>query len=315
MRIADKTPAQAQGPEQTGHADTEEAKHIIVAKVNGADITMSSLTGMMDRMAAINRNTSSSISAEETRKKALDQLIFQELALQEAVRQGVLVKGAEIENAITALVGHDTEDFDKFLAERNMTAEELRSEIKRRILLQRIYVREVMEKISVTDEDVRKEYERRKNEYITPDKAAVVDVVFLLELDAQASKRKANEILAKINADKDKSPMNLVSDGTFIVRSLDIEKEKEPELYDAARKLKEGELSGVIKTSDSLHIIQLTKYTPEKQTPYEEVKDPLKNKLRAEAQIDRSRAWEKELKSRAKIELLTVPERPQPGKP
>jgi parvulin-like peptidyl-prolyl isomerase len=172
LRIADKTPAQSQGSEQAGHADNDEAKHIIVAKVNGADITMYSLTSMMDRMAAIDRDTSASASAEETRKKALDQLIFQELSLQEALRQGVRVKETEIESAITTLVGHDTQDFEKFLAKQNMTAEEVRSEIKRRILLQRIYVREVIEKISVTDDDVRKEFERRKNEYIAPDKAA-----------------------------------------------------------------------------------------------------------------------------------------------
>jgi parvulin-like peptidyl-prolyl isomerase len=191
----------------------------------------------------------------------------------------------------------------------------LRAEIKRRILLQRIYVREVTEKVSITDDDVRKEYERRKNEYIVPDKVAVIDVVFLMELDSQASRGKANEILAKINADKDRNPMNLVPDGTFIVRSLDLEKEKDPELYDTARKLKEGELSGVIKTADSLHIIQLTRYTPEKQTPYEEVKGPLKDKLRVEAQVKRFQTWEQELKSRAKIELLNVPERPQQKKP
>ena len=141
---------------------------------------MSSLAKMMDRMAAIDRETLSSASAEEKRKKALDQLIFQELSYQEAVRQGMSVKGAEIESAITAIVGHDTEDFEKFLAKQNMTAEEVRSEIARRILIQRIYAREVMDKINITDDDVRKEYERRKNEYVVPDKVSVVDVVFLL---------------------------------------------------------------------------------------------------------------------------------------
>jgi foldase protein PrsA len=258
---------------------------------------------MMDRMAAIDRKSPSPSSKEETRKKAMDQLIFQELSLQEAARQGMIVKETEIESGITAIVGHDTEALEKFLSKQNITSEELRTGIKRQILLQRIYAREVLEKINITEEDVRKEYERRKSEFIAPDKAEVVDVLFLLALDEPASLKKANEVLAKINADKDKSPMDLVQDGTFIVRSLDIDKEKEPALYDAARKLKEGELSGILKTPDSMHIIQLTKYTPEKQAPYEEVKGPLKDRMRVEAQSARFQAWEQELKAKATIEL------------
>jgi parvulin-like peptidyl-prolyl isomerase len=304
MRASDKEPAESKGPGQTGHADAGDAKHIIVAKVNGVDITQHALDRMIDRMAALNRETASPISAEETRKKALDQLIFQELSFQEAERQGMSVKGAEIESGITAIVGHKTEDLEAFLAKQNMTAEELRTGIKRRILLQRIYEREVTEKVNITDDDVRKEYERRKSEYVVPDKAAVNDVVFLLAMDDPASLKKANEVLAKINADEDKSPMTLVPDGTFIVRSHDLEKEREPELYDAARNLKDGELSGVIRTPDSLHIIQLVRFTPERQMTYEEVKGPLKDRLKTEAQRKRFRAWEQELRDRATIELL-----------
>lgn len=311
MRVTEQAPAQSPAPGQAGHADAGEAKQIVVAKVNGADITLYSLTRMMDRMAAIDRKSPSPASAEETRKKALDMLIFQELSLQEAERQGMSVKMTEIESAITALVGHKTEDLETFLAKQNITIEELRSGIKRQILLQRIYSREVVEKINITDDDVRKEYERRKSEFVVPAKVEVVDVLFLLALDDQASLKKADEVLAKINADKEKNPLNLVQDGTFIVRSLDIDQEKEPALYDAARKLTDGGLSGVIRTPDSLHIIQLTHYTPEKQTPYEEVKGPLKEKLRAEAQRERFQAWEHELRDRATIEQLPVPERPQ----
>jgi parvulin-like peptidyl-prolyl isomerase len=316
MRVTEKAPEQSPAPVQAGQADVGEAKHTVVAKVNGVDITLHALNSLTDRMAAIDRKSPSPASAEEIRKKALDQLIFQELSLQEAVRQGMSVKETEIESAITVIVGHNTEDLEKFLAKQNITAEEMRDVIRRRILLQRIYAREVAEKVSIiTDDDVRKEYERRKSEYLVPEKVVVVDVLFLLALDDQASLKKTNEVLAKINADKEKNPLNLVPDGTFIVRSLDIDIETAPALYKAARKLTEGEVSGVIKTPDSLHIIQLSRYTPEKQTPFEEVKGPLKEQLRVEALRDRFKAWEHELRGRATIELLSVPERPQQGKP
>jgi parvulin-like peptidyl-prolyl isomerase len=315
IRTTEKTPVQSPTPGQASHADAGDAKQIVVAKVNGADITLHSLDKMIDRMTAIDRKTPSPASAEEMRKRALDQLIFQELSLQEAARQGISVKETEIESSITAIAGHDTEALEKFLAKQNITAEELRSGIRRQILLQRLYTREVTEKINITDDTVRKEYESRKSEYVVPAKVEVIDVLFLLALDDQASLKKADEVLAKINADKDKNPTNLVPDGTFIVRTLDINNETEPALYDAARKLKEGELSGLIKTPDSFHIIQLTQYVPEKLKPYEEVKDPLKAKLTVEAQRERFQELKQELKDRATIELLQVPERPQQNKP
>ena len=306
---ADKAPEQSQGLEQAGQANTEEAKHIVVARVNGADITMYSLGRMIDRMAAINRETRPWMSAAEIREKALDQLIVQELSFQEAVHQGLRVKGAEIESGITAALGHDTEDIETFLAKQNMTSGELRSEIERRILIQRIYTREVVDKVSITDDDVRREYERRSTEYVFPEKVSVVDVVFPSKPDDKASLRKAEEVLAAINADKGKNPLNLAPDSAFIVKNLDLGKEHDPALYEAARKLKEGELSGLIKTPDSLHIIQLTKYTPGKQATYEEVKVPLKDKLRVEAQRKRFQEWQHELRDKATIELLPVPER------
>jgi parvulin-like peptidyl-prolyl isomerase len=312
---ADKAPEQSRGLEQAGRADPEEAKHIVVARVNGAVITKYSLDMMMDRMAAINRETRPLVSVEEIREKALDQLIFQELSIQEAVRQGMSVKGAEIESGITAVMGHDTEDIETFLAKQNMTSGELRTEVERRILIQRIYTREVVDKVSITDDDVRREYERRKNELVFPEKVSVVDVAFLLKPDDQASQRKAEEVLAAITADKDKKPLNLAPDSAFTVKSLDLGKEQDPALYEAARKLKEGELSGLIKTPDSLHIIQLTKYTPGKQATYEEAKGPLKDKLRVEAQRKRFQEWQHELRDKATIEVLPGPERPQQGKP
>ncbi len=285
---------------------TPEDKRIIVAKVNAADITNHSLIQMMNRMGAKNAETSVSEPLDETRKRALDKLIFQELSFQEAVRQGLRVEQSSIDKAISNLrenVGGE-QKFQDFLAKELITEAELRSQVERILLYDLIIGKEVREKASVTADDVRKEYEQRKDQYITREKITVADVVLFLKQDDPASIKKANEIIAKINADKDKDPMNLVADGTFIVRNLDINKEKDPALYEAARKLKQGDLSGVITTSDSLHIIRLTEYAPERQLPYEEVKDPLEGKLKTAALKKRLQEWDRELKKDAKIEIM-----------
>ena len=293
-----------QGMPPAENIDAGEAKHITVARVNGADISQHSLNGMVSRMTAINRGRSLSEPEKETKKKALDQLIFQELSYQEALRQGLSVKNTEIESSISALVGHRTEDLDAFLAKQNMTVEELRAEIKRRILLQRIYAREVIEKISISDDDVRKEYERGKNEYIAPEKMAVVDVAVSPKLDEQASMKKAAEIIAAINAEKGKNPRNLPHDDAFTVQERKLVKEQEPALWDPARNLKPGELSGPVRAGSAVHVLQLIEYSPERQLSYEEVQGSLAERMKLVAQAVRFGEWEQELKKGAQIEIL-----------
>ncbi len=315
-------PACAKHPSAAGSAPppsraAREEKKIIVAKVNGANITLYSLINMTDRISALNSKTSSPEPPEETRKKALDQLIFRELAFQEAVRQGLSVEEQRLDGEVSKFitsVGHE-EGYKDFLEKQGLTPAEVRSQVERSLLLQLVAIREVAEKVSISDDEVRKEYDRQKDQYILPEKVSVVDVAFLQNQDDQASRKKAGEVLAEINAVKDKSPLNLAIDGTFAVRSRDIDKDKEPALYLAARKLREGELSGVLSTPDGLHIIQLSRYTPEKQAPYEEVKGPLKQKLLAFAQVKRFQEWEQELKKDAKIEILEIPALPEQKKP
>jgi parvulin-like peptidyl-prolyl isomerase len=97
---------------------------------------------------------------------------------------------------------------------------------------------------------------------------------------------------------------DLISDGTFTVQTRQIFKDKDPELYNEARKLKVGERSGVIQAGNAYHILQLDAYVPEKQLSFEEIKGPLKDRLKAERQVQRFQEWEGELKKDAKIEIL-----------
>jgi parvulin-like peptidyl-prolyl isomerase len=287
-------------------AAAPEDKKIIVAKVNGTEITKFSLIDSMNRMSAINQQMSTSESQEATRKRALDQLVLQELALQEAVRQDLRVEETLLDKLMDKNIknlGHE-EGYRDYLEKQHLTSEEFRARIERGLLIQLIFAREVLAKISVPDEDVRKEYELRKGAFIAPEKTTVVDVVFNQTTDDQAAMKKANEILAKIDADKDKDPQNPAVDSAFSVRSLDLDKEKEPELYNAARKLKEGGLSGVIKAGNSLHVLRLTAYTPERQLSYEEIKGTIEGNLKAGLLNKYRQEWEQALRKDAKIEIM-----------
>jgi parvulin-like peptidyl-prolyl isomerase len=295
----------------------QEARTTVVARVNGVELYQDAFIEVMGRLNAANERRSTPDTQDVTRKKALDLLVLEELAVQEAKRQGVSLGQSGLDNAMAKLqakLGHE-EGLKNYLAKENLSEAELRSRVERSLLIRLMYDREVVQKASVPVEEVRKEYELRKDQYRAPEKITLVDVTLFLKQDDSDSQKKAAEVLSRIQAEKEQDPRNLASDGTFAVRTLDSEKDKEPLLYDAARKLKPGEVSGVISTPDSLHIIKLLEYAPERPLTYEEVSGAIERKLRAAAQQKRRLEWEQELKKDAKIELPDASGRLETGKP
>ncbi len=91
------------------------------------------------------------------------------------------------------------------------------------------------------------------------------------------------------------------------MREYTADKDTDKELIKAAKKLKVGEISGAIKASDSLHIIKLKEYVPEKQFTFDEVKGTIAAKLKSDAQMKITNEWVAALKKDAKIEILVKP--------
>lgn len=296
-------------------AQERESDKTVVAKVNGVALYGKELDEIIRRLHAKYSKTVPPVSEEETRKKALDELVIQELAFQDARRQGISVKPRDIDNAITSIVGHNPKDLEDFLARQRVSEDQLRAKIERTIRIHLIFGQEVLQKAKVSDDDVRKEYESQKGQYVAPEKITVVDVFVPAKqdvaspqkLDYDAALKKASELLASLKMHKDTNPSMLSRDDSFSVESRDLDKGKEPELYEAVRKLSEGEYTRVIPVPDGARFLQLTKIVPEHQMSYEEVKDGLTGNLKRVAQMKRLQEWEQELKKDAKIELLDDP--------
>ena len=286
-----------------GRADAEDAKNIVAAKVNGVVITNDSVIKVMKNML---ENKERKERPEELRNKALNSLIIQELAWQKAKAEGLTVEQKTIDEAIektkTSYGGES--GFSAFLEQVSLTEEGLREILVKSYTLKLIIAREVSEKVTVTEDELKQEYEKEKEKHRKPEKVSVLDVVFFLKMDDADSIRKAEGVLKKIHDAEEKNPLKLVPDGTFLVRDIDLKKEEEPELYEEAKKLKADELSGVIRTSDSYHIIKLKEYIPERQKTLDEVRRNIDVKLIAEARSKRLKEFESELKKGAKIEIM-----------
>jgi parvulin-like peptidyl-prolyl isomerase len=296
---------------QKTEADGENQGQNVAALVNGVEITREAVDTMMKSMAKGKvHGADSEENPEDLHKEALNQLILQELAYQKALSDGVTVDQKDVDNVLADIKKKlgDEGKYMEFLDKEKISEAEMRKRVQRNLVLSRFFnalKKEIYDNSKVSEEELKSEYEKDKEKYTRPEKIVVVDVVFFLKPDDADSLKKTNEILEKIQTDKEKDPWNLVLDGTFIVRDLEMKDGiQEEEIYNQAKKIQVGELSGVFLSSGTLHIIKLKEYTPFKQYTFEEVKSAVERKARGEAQKKFLAAWEAGLKKDARIEIM-----------
>ena len=150
---------------------TEQAKTIVVAQVNGVDITMLDLFNEMNTVAqreeAKGRKEKNTKIMEQDKKEALDNLIFKELAVQEAIKQGAKVPPDRVDNIVKLMKEQSgsKEAFQKYLDERQMTEADLRKRIERSQLFEMITGEEIYQKIRIDDKEIRAYYDKHKGEF------------------------------------------------------------------------------------------------------------------------------------------------------
>lgn len=297
-------PAAAKDTGTTGPAGGE-----VVARVNGVAITAAALRARVSAVLKAKGHGGAGTGHEDYRavaRKALDKLIVQELAYQKALAEGMTVTPEELDRAIVALQkkAGGEKKYRAMLERSNVTEDMLRHELERNRLVKRIFEKDVLSKVVISEDDVKKEYEKTKNDFVIPEKVLVDDVVLFMDPENKDSLKSAEALREKINEDKDKDPRHIPADGTFIVREQELHKNTQKDLYEAAVRLKEGEVSGVIKTADSLHIIKLKEYRPAKDAEFSQVRGYVKARLVAKAAKKIMSSWEENLKKGAKIEIL-----------
>lgn len=178
------------------------------------------------------------------------------------------------------------EGFEKALQASGMTYEEYDTMVKSKLREQELY--ETLTKdITVTDEEVKAEYEKNKETVFKKRPGATIYHIFFGTPEDPEAETKAKEAKAKLDAGADFGEIakEYGKDGTAPKGGLlgDYEydtKELGADFMEFVKPLKEGEISQPVKTSFGWHIIKVTGVrNADSYTPFEEVSEDLKNQL------------------------------------
>lgn len=150
-----------------------EEKKVVIAKVNGSDIVLSQLIQEMNAVAPKYLKPGQKMDTqtdEKVKKEALDRLIYRELAVQEALRQGMKVSPEVVTDELKKIkAGMKTEEaYRANLTKVGMTEEEFKKEIERNVLVNMITEKEIFGKVTVDPKQVQNTYAKKRASYKGP---------------------------------------------------------------------------------------------------------------------------------------------------
>jgi peptidyl-prolyl cis-trans isomerase SurA len=209
-------------------------------------------------------------SQEETlslKLNVVEQLINNEILLERAKKLNLEASDGEVEDKFTELKSPFTEeDFQRQLKARGMSVDDLKRDLRRQLSIQKLLNREVVAKISISDQDVNDFYNANHNQFnVAEAQYRISQIVITPRKDPQVRNRKnddaTNEAEAQRKATMDYSedPNTAATGGDlgYIPESSLNAAQTDPVLKKAVLSLKPGQVSQPIVLKDSIRILKL----------------------------------------------------------
>lgn len=282
-------------------------KREIAATVNGKPIYVKEIdrqiAAMKKKYGDIFEGKAGKELEEVWRKSILDVLIADEVKYQGAVSLKVKVSDEEVEEKVAQVKGFlkDEANYQRSLKEENVTEEELRRDIKARIMRERAedYL---AQGDPVTEEEVARHYRKNLNNYLAePEKVQTRHILLSSESEAEEVLRQVQEgaDFAKLAQRYSQDTTSKASGGDIGLKARD---ELAKEYAEAAFSLEPGEISPVVKTDEGFHLIKLVKKQPASYTPLEQAEESIRAELAKAKKHELVSRWFDGLWKKAKIE-------------
>jgi len=321
-QVASHSPTMQSASAPHATASQQEMDRPLV-KVNGTVLSRRDLVREMQNLFPYARQHGGQFpkdSEPQIRQKAYENIVFEELVYQEALRRKLAVSPAKLNKAVSDFRKQfdSPAEFQEYLRnEQGGSMKNLREKITRAILIDNLLRLEVKNKSRVSDLDLRKFYAANTKRFQKPESVSIQTISIVVpegstrEQKADA-RRRAEDALKKAKASKNYEEFGLlaekVSEDDWRVMMGDhksIHRGRMPAPVEkAVFSMKAGEVSDLIDTGDSLCIARVNAREETKLVPFEEVRPTLKSQLETEKQQVVQKAFESRLRKSAHIEQL-----------
>ncbi len=132
----------------------------------------------------------------------LDELVNSEILLEHASQMNLVASDAEVEDKFTESKSPYTEDeFQKKLKETGLTVDDLKSEIRRQLSIEKLLNREVVAKIAITDKDVTDFYNQNRAQFnIAEPQYRIAQIIVTPHPDPSVHNRKNDKATTEAEA-------------------------------------------------------------------------------------------------------------------
>jgi len=302
----------------------------VVAKVNGVDIQSKYIEF---RLNQILRNAKRPLTPHETNsvvKDLIEKEVVRELVHQQGEKKNLEIDSGLIEKEMEALrKPYDSdEEFEKALAARKISQEDLKHSMTVDINARQLLNEQIKGKITIADADVKKYYEDNKKKFHRPEAyrtrhifAAIFPPDMLRSTPVAELQSKKEELTKKAEEKIDGLLKELKEGANFeelAKEKSDDEASREnggdldviykgvidPAFDEAVEKLNPGETTGKVQTQFGFHIIKLIEKRPAEQAPFNELEKAIQKHLFMEEAKKLVEVYIEDLRKEATIETF-----------
>jgi peptidyl-prolyl cis-trans isomerase SurA len=142
----------------------------VAATVNGRTITFADLDKQFQAQFASSAERPSDDQMTIQKLEVLRTLVDNEIMLQRAEKLGLMATDADVESKFTELKAPYTqEEFQKQLAARKMSVDDMKAELKRNLSVTKLFNKEITSHIAIADKDVNDFYNANKSSFNFPE--------------------------------------------------------------------------------------------------------------------------------------------------
>lgn len=134
----------------------------------------------------------------------LDELIDEEILLERAKKLNLEASDGEVEDKFTEMKSPYTEDeFQRQLKDRGVTTDDLKRDLRRQLSIQKLLNREVVAKITITDQDVTDAYNANKAQFnVVEPRYRISEIVVTPRKDPQIRNQKNDDATNEVEAQR-----------------------------------------------------------------------------------------------------------------